>query len=147
MHTTGAETWHMAVDGAWEVRAHMMGAETWGTATDGARDGAKTWRAQRGGAWARVRGVDMGEMRAMEMCTLRGPGCAVCVAHARRPWTRAAAAHDPLSRDRGGATAGRRAEGGAADNTGDMAGCSTMDRGSAGASGTAWAIKGSGGST
>ena len=96
MHTTGAETWGTAADGAWEVRAHTMGAETRGTATDGAREarvyamgaetrgtavdgarnGAETRGAQRGGAWARVRGVNAGEMRAMEMCALRGLGCA-----------------------------------------------------------------------
>ena len=75
-HTTGAETWGTAVDGAQEARAHAMGAETQGTAADGARDGAKTQGAQRGGAWACVRGVDAGETCAMAMCTLRGPGCA-----------------------------------------------------------------------
>ena len=52
-----------------------MGAETWGTAADGARDGAETRGAQRGSAWAHVRGVDAGETHAMAMCALRGPGC------------------------------------------------------------------------
>ena len=98
-HATGAETWGTAVDGAREVRvhvmgaemqgtaadgaqearAHAMGAETQGTATDGARDRAKTRGAQRGGVWARVRGVNVGETRAMAMCTPRGPGCVWCV--------------------------------------------------------------------
>ena len=75
-HAMGAETWGMAVDGAREARAHAMGAEMRGTAADGARDGAETQGAQRGGAWARVRGVDAGEMCATAMCTPRGPGCA-----------------------------------------------------------------------
>ena len=95
-HTTGAETWGTAAVGAREARAHTMGAETWGTATDGARearvyamgaetrgmavdgarDRAETRGAQRGGAWARVRGVNTGEMRAMAMCAPRGLGCA-----------------------------------------------------------------------
>ena len=94
-HATGAETWGTATDGAREARAHAMGAEMRGTAadgarearayamgaemrgtaTDGARDGAKTQGAQRGGAWACVRGVDAGEMRATAMCAPRGPGC------------------------------------------------------------------------
>ena len=74
-HTTGAETWDTAADGAREVRVYAMGAETWGTAADGARDGAETRGAQRGGAWARVRGVNAGETRATAMCTPRGPGC------------------------------------------------------------------------
>ena len=74
-HATGAETWGTAVDGAQEARAHTMGAEMRGTAVDGARDGAETRGAQRGGAWACVRGVDAGETRAMAMCALRGPGC------------------------------------------------------------------------
>ena len=65
----------MAVDGAQEARVHVMGAETWGTAADGARDGAETRGVQRGGVWARVRGVDVGEMRATAMCAPRGPGC------------------------------------------------------------------------
>ena len=96
VHATGAETWGTAADGAREVRAHVMGAEmqgtaadgarearvyamgaeTWGTATDGARDGAETRGAQRGGAWACVRGVNVGKMRATAMCALRGLGCA-----------------------------------------------------------------------
>ena len=71
----GAETRGMAVDGAQEARVYAMGAETRGTATDGARDGAKTRGAQRGGAWAHVRGVDVGETCATAMCTPRGPGC------------------------------------------------------------------------
>ena len=58
VHATGAETWGTAADGAQEARAHAMGAEMRGMATDGARDGAKTRGTQRGGAWARVRGVD-----------------------------------------------------------------------------------------
>ena len=74
-----------------------------------------------------------------------GPG--LHVVHAERPRTRAAVAHGPWSGSRGGSAAGRWAGGGAVDNTGDMAGCSVMDRGSAGASGVAWAIKDSGGST
>ena len=65
----------MAVDGAREARAHAMGAEMRGTAADGARDGAETRGVQRGGAWARVRGMDAGETHAMAMCTLRGLGC------------------------------------------------------------------------
>ena len=79
MHATGAETWGTAMDGAREARVHTMGAETRGTAADGARDRAETWGAQRGGAWARVRGVDAGEMRVTAMCAPRGPGCAWCV--------------------------------------------------------------------
>ena len=75
-HTMGAKTWGMAMDGAWEVRVHMMGAETWGTAADGARDEAETLGEQRGGMWAHVRGVDVGEIHVTAMCTLRGPGCA-----------------------------------------------------------------------
>ena len=75
-HAMGAEMRGMAADGAREVRVHTMGAEMRGMAADGARDGAETREAQRGGAWARVRGVDAGEMRAMAVCTLRGPGCA-----------------------------------------------------------------------
>ena len=75
-HAMGAETRGMAADGAREARVHTMGAETRGTAADGARDGAETWGAQRGGTWARVRGVDAREMRAMAMCAPRGPGCA-----------------------------------------------------------------------
>ena len=95
-HATGAETWGTAVDGAWEARAHAMGAKMWGTAADGARearvyvmgaetqgmamdgarDGAETRGAQRGGAWACVRGVDVGETCATAMCAPRGPGCA-----------------------------------------------------------------------
>ena len=71
--------WGTAADGAREVRVHAMGAETWGMAADGARDGAETRGAQRGGAWARVRGVDAGEMYATAMCALRGPGCAWCM--------------------------------------------------------------------
>ena len=74
-HATGAETWGTAMDGAWEARAHAMGAETQGTAMDGARDRAETQGAQRGGTWACVRGVDVGEMCAMAMCTPRGLGC------------------------------------------------------------------------
>ena len=73
-HATGAETWGTATDGAREARAHMMGAEMQGTAADGARDGAETRGAQRGGAWARVRGVDVGETHATAMCAPRGPG-------------------------------------------------------------------------
>ena len=72
----GAETWGTAADGAREVRAHVMGAETQGTAADGARDGAETWGVQRGGAWAHVRGVDVGKTCVMAMCALRGSGCA-----------------------------------------------------------------------
>ena len=99
MHATGAETWGTAADGAREARAHAMGAETrgtaadgarearahamgaemWDTAADGARDGAETRGAQRGGAWAHVRGVDVGEMCAMAMCAPRGPDCVWCV--------------------------------------------------------------------
>ena len=75
MNATGAETWGMAMDGAWEVRAHATRAEMQGMATDGARDGAETQGAQRGGVWACVRGVDMGEMRATAMCIPRGLGC------------------------------------------------------------------------
>ena len=74
-HATGAEMWGTAVDGAWEARAHVMGAETRGMARDGARDGAETRGVQRGGAWAHVRGVNAGKMRATAMCTPRGPGC------------------------------------------------------------------------
>ena len=74
-HATGAETWGTAADRAREVRVHAMGAETWGMAADGARDGAKTRGVQRGGAWARVRGVDAGETHVTAMCALRGPGC------------------------------------------------------------------------
>ena len=74
-HATEAETWGTAADGAREARAHVMGAETQGMAMDGARDGAETRGAQRGGAWAHVRGVDVGEMHATAMCTPRGPGC------------------------------------------------------------------------
>ena len=76
VHATGAETWGTAADGAREARVHAMGAETRGTAADGARDGAETRGAQRGGAWAQVRGVDAGKMRATAMCSPRGPGCA-----------------------------------------------------------------------
>ena len=68
-----------AADRAREARAHAMGAETWGMAADGARDGAETREAQRGGAWACVRGVDAGKTRAMAMCAPRGPGCAWCM--------------------------------------------------------------------
>ena len=75
-HAMGAKTWGMAADGAREARVHAMGAETWGMAMDGARDRAETRGAQRGGAWACVRGVDTGKMRAMAMCTPRGLGCA-----------------------------------------------------------------------
>ena len=71
----GAETQGMAADGAREARAYAMGAEMWGMAADGARDGAETRGAQRGGTWARVRGVDTGEIRAAAMYALRGPGC------------------------------------------------------------------------
>ena len=78
-HAMGAETRGMAADGAREARAYAMGAETRGTAADGARDGAETRGAQRGGAWACVRGVDMGKMRATAMCALSGLGCAWCV--------------------------------------------------------------------
>ena len=94
-HATGAETWGTAADGAWEARAqamgaelrgtaadgarearaYAMGAEMRGTAADGARDGAKTRGAQRGGPWARMRGVDVGKTRATAMCAPRGPGC------------------------------------------------------------------------
>ena len=75
-HAMGAETRGTAADGARDARAHVMGAETRGMAADGARDGAETRGAQRGGAWARVRGVNAGEMCATAMCTPRGPGCA-----------------------------------------------------------------------
>ena len=78
-HAMGAETRGTAADGAREARAHAMGAETQGTAADGVRDGAETQGAQRGGAWARVRGVDAGETRVTAMCALRGPGCAWCM--------------------------------------------------------------------
>ena len=89
VHATGAETQCMATDGIREVRAHVTGAETWGTAVDGARDGAETRGAQRGGTWARVRGVDVGEMRVMEMCAPRGPGCAWRMHKGRRQqWRR-----------------------------------------------------------
>ena len=74
-HATGAETWGTAADGAREARAHAMGAEMRGTAADGARDGAETQGVQRGGPWARVRGVNVGETRATAMCAPRGPGC------------------------------------------------------------------------
>ena len=74
-HAMGAEMWGTAADGAQEARAYAMGAETRGTATDGARDGAETRGAQRGGAWAHVRGVNTGETRVTAMCTPRGPGC------------------------------------------------------------------------
>ena len=71
------------------------------------------------------------------------------LAHARRPWTREAVAHGLWSGGRGGGTAGRWAEGGMADKTGDlvMAGCYMTDRGSVGASGIAWAVKGGGSGT
>ena len=75
VHVMGAETQGTAADGAQEVRAYAMGAETWGTAADGARDGAETRGAQRGGAWACVRGVDAGETRVTAMCAPRGLGC------------------------------------------------------------------------
>ena len=74
-HMMGAKTCGSAMDGAREARVHTMGAGTWGTAVDGARDGAKTRGVQRGGAWAHVRGVDVGKMRAMAMCAQRGLGC------------------------------------------------------------------------
>ena len=74
-HAMGAEMWGTAADGALEARAHVMGAETRGTAADGARDGAETRGVQRGGAWARVRGVDAGKTHATAMCAPRGPGC------------------------------------------------------------------------
>ena len=66
------------MDGAQEVRVHAMGAETQGTAADGcpgARDRTETGGAQRGGTWARLRGVDVGEMCGTAMCAPRGPGC------------------------------------------------------------------------
>ena len=75
VHAMGAEMWGTAADGAQEVRAYAMGVKTRGTAADGARDGAETQGAQRGSAWARVRGVDAGETHAMAMCAPRGPGC------------------------------------------------------------------------
>ena len=56
-------------------------------------------------------------------------------------------AHGLWSGGRGGSAAGRWVEGGAADNTGDVARCSMTDRGSVGASGIAWAVKGGSGST
>ena len=93
MHMTGAETWGTAADGAREVRAHAMGAETWGMAVDGARDGAETRGAQRGGVWARVRGVDAGETRAMAVCAPRGPGCAWRVHEGHRQGRRVHEAH------------------------------------------------------
>ena len=74
-HAMGAETWGTAADGAREVRVYMMGAEMRGMAADGARDGAETRGEQRGGAWARVRGVNAGETCATAMCAPRGPGC------------------------------------------------------------------------
>ena len=37
------------------------------------------WGAQRGGVWARVRGVDMGETCGMAMYVPRGPGYMWCV--------------------------------------------------------------------
>ena len=86
-HAMGAEMRGMAADGAREARAHAMGAETWGTAADGARDGAEMRGAQRGGAWARVRGVDVGEMHVTAMCAPRGPGCMWCV-HEGHGWRR-----------------------------------------------------------
>ena len=60
----------------------------WGMAADGVRDGAETQGAQRGGAWAHVRGVDVGEMCAMEMCAPRGPGCMwrVHEGHGQQRW-------------------------------------------------------------
>ena len=67
--------WGTAADGAREARAYAMGAETRAMAVDGARDGAETWGAQRGGTWAQVRGVNVGETHATAMCTPRGPGC------------------------------------------------------------------------
>ena len=79
VHATGAEMWGTATDGAQEVRAHAMGAEMWGMAADGARDGAKTLGEQRGGTWAHVRGVDVGETHVMAMCAPRGLGCAWCM--------------------------------------------------------------------
>ena len=75
-HAMGAEMQGMAADGAREARAHAMGAEMRGTAADGARDRAETRGVQRGGMWARVRGVDAGEMHATAMCAPRGLGCA-----------------------------------------------------------------------
>ena len=75
VHAMWAETQGTAADGAWEARAYAMGAETWGTAADGARDRAETRGVQRGGVWARVRGVDVGKMRATAMCAPRGQGC------------------------------------------------------------------------
>ena len=75
-HAMVAEMWGTAADGAREARVHAMGAETWGTAADGARDRAETRGVQRGGAWAHVRGVDVGETHATAMCSPRGPGCA-----------------------------------------------------------------------
>ena len=74
-HAMGAEMQGTAADGAQEVRTHVMGAEMRGMAADGARDGAETRGEKRGGAWARVRGVDAGETRATAMCAPRGPGC------------------------------------------------------------------------
>ena len=68
----------MAADGAQEVRAHAMGAEMQGTTVDGgpgARDGTKMQGVQRGGTWAHLRGVDVGETRGMAMCAPRGLGC------------------------------------------------------------------------
>ena len=79
VHTMGAETRGTAADGAREVRAHVMGAKTWGMAADGARDRAKTRGEQRGGVWACVRGVDVGEMHVTAMCAPRGPGCMWCM--------------------------------------------------------------------
>ena len=51
------------------------GGGTWGTATDGARDRAETRGEQRGGTWACVRGVEMGETHGTAICAPRGPGC------------------------------------------------------------------------
>ena len=75
-HAMGAKMRGTAADGAREARVYAMGAETRGTATDGARDEAETRGEQRGGAWARVGGVNVGEMCATAMCAPRGPGCA-----------------------------------------------------------------------
>ena len=136
-HTTGAETQDTAMDGAWEARVHVMGAETWGMATDGARDGAETWGTE---GWCMGPCERCGCRRDMCNSNVHPEGPRLHVACAFRPWTMAAA-----SGDRGGGAAGRQAKGGTVDKTDDMAGCCTMDRGSMGASGITWAVKGSSG--
>ena len=108
-----------------------------GTAMDGARDGADTQGAQRGGAWACVRGVDAGEMHGTAMCAPRGPGCVwrVHKGHGQGRWSMvhglvAEAAALPVDR--------RWAKGGTVAKTGGMAGCCARDRGGTEACGIAW---------